>query len=297
MNDDDPRSDDIISVQDMEEPVPNEALISGIGSALFLVFLFAFVLGAMWCSDMIVAEIKRLEPWQAFLVFSSDLAALYWFGHFLFTRFVTEKPVGLKDRLVIQRHAKREACWVMASMVMALAIDGTFSVIVTEEEERAFANGQQTLASVGLVGHYYAGFADFYHISYTFAANGDFFHANAFIRKESSEGFPQGFDRGTVKKIETGKLESIQVVYDPDRPDRNWLKELGPSWEIYSYSFRGLSIAILVAEAVVFPFFFLLVWRVYRMGRIPWWHDLYKALPFFVEASFLFAAAIMLMPW
>ncbi|HEY7328221.1 MAG TPA: hypothetical protein VH592_11300 [Gemmataceae bacterium] len=83
----------------------------------------------------------------------------------------------------------------------------------------------------------------------------------------------------------------VRVLYDSDRPARNWLADVPRLFE-YDQVFL-LSMAFLLGQFTILPGFMAAYIASVKQGVLPWWRDLLDVLPLIVEAAVLCLFAVL----
>ena len=82
----------------------------------------------------------------------------------------------------------------------------------------------------------------------------------------------------------------IPIRYDPRFPTRAWVENSGWEDENGLYWF---SLLTLFVQSMVMLLFFLLFRGLSPIGQMPWWSEIYKALPLAVEAFWLLMMGVI----
>jgi hypothetical protein len=89
-----------------------------------------------------------------------------------------------------------------------------------------------------------------------------------------------------VQAVRAERLPApVAIAYDPQRPGRSWLADLG--WKDAT-RLHGFSLCVLLFQAMASVVFLLLLACVRSpAGGLPWWYDLHGVLLVGVEAGFV----------
>ena len=242
------------------------------------------VLGLWGFLPYFVLEHRRLEPWKGALIWAGDAIALGWFLRFLTEHLVQGRPL----RSWLWGSFKHEKEWQLAlgSLLVGLGLDLALTLSLMHEDQAAFAGAVMVEGQADAVKESLHPVRNHYelHVAYQDRDGGQ--HEGRFLVEEpAASGFPPAVPALTVNALRDGRVPfAVRVSYDPFWPDRAWLTDFGPDDGNRLHYFS--LIALVLQGAGLLLFVELLAMVIYHTGRVPWWYDLYRALPFLAEVAF-----------
>jgi hypothetical protein len=220
----------------------------------------------------LVEEHRRLEPWQAVLIWIGDVVALFWFVCYFVMHTVQGRP------LEGARTGRKIAIF---SLVLALATDLAATVLLQRDDQQRFQ------AAVVVPGEVHAvelrnSNSGMYRLRCQFRSQ-DGVRREAFFYVGGVNKRPD-LPADLVRNLVQGQVPfPLKVSYDPQQPARTWITDLGGGrhgFRIHSLS----ALAVLLQGAILFLFHGVPGDLATMYGRDPWWIDLHRVYPLMVEA-------------
>jgi hypothetical protein len=236
----------------------------------------------------LMTECQRLESWKIVELWCADIVALSWFVRFSVVHAIQGEPliaVPFEDR-------RRQIKTVAITGVAALLLDVVLTFNLMHDEQNRYAIGLVAEAQVLSVREVKRELKSWYEIDCRFKdAVG--VARKAHLRVETSKNaFPTGLPSETAQVLrshgERGNL--IQIRYDPQFPARAWAE--GAGWDD-GQKVYWFSLLTLLFQAIVTALFLLLLVKHSSGSFLPWWWDIYKVLPLFVGAFWLFTMGLI----
>jgi hypothetical protein len=248
--------------------------------ALLFVLTCAGLGSGLWALDpLLVEEHRRLEPWQAVLIWSGDVVVLFWFAHYFVTHCYLCRPL-------VGEAAGRRGKFAIISILLALAVDLTATVLLERHDRARFQAAEVVAGEVHAV-ELRNPDSGMYRLSCHFRGKDGVRRETVFYVGGIRGGKNPDLPADLVEKVVKGQVPfPLKVSYDPQRPDRTWITDMGGVR-------HGLGIHALSRAAILLQGFILFIFhsapagfrQVY--GRDPWWIDLHRAFPLMAEAVIL----------
>jgi hypothetical protein len=109
--------------------------------------------------------------------------------------------------------------------------------------------------------------------------------ARFLVKEDPLTGFPAAVPPATAQALRAGQVPvPLRISYDPSWPGRAWPTDFGWDDGNRLHYFSLMALVMRGAGLLLFVEFMAIV--TYTTGRVPWWFDLHKALPFLVEVTF-----------
>jgi hypothetical protein len=246
-------------------------------SAGWVVLATMLAISIWWHWPYLAREHRRLEPWRIALTWFGEFVALFWFVWFglsycVLGRSSSHGAVG-----------DRDFRWFAITMWVGIAGELIAQGSLVWQEQATFAKGRIVWGEViGFRTIPSNGGWDFLHTTFQ-DANGDDHVADFQIHRRQ-------LPPVLTQALRAGQLPApVQVTYDPEWPDRNWLTAVGWDDENRLYfmllllSFlQGTWLAALITGRAAWARF---------MPDIP----LYKTFPLVVDTVMLFLVAVAML--
>ena len=244
----------------------------------------AIALGAgLWFGlPYLTIEHHRLEPWKAIGIWTGDLMALFWFARFAFVHAVLGRP--LVSTFTPDR--RRTFKLIMFAGVAALLVDLGLTLYLMWDERAGYTRSQPAMAQLTALQVIKRPAATWYEFDCNFTdATGISHHAHLRIQAWKHI-LPSRLPPEVAKALGAAPTArpSIPIRYDPRFPVRAWVENNGWDDDNRLYWF---SLFTLFIQAAVTGLFLLLLRPRMFYGDMPWWSDIYKALPLASEAFLL----------
>ena len=244
--------------------------------------LICVVLGiAIWANlPYMLVEHSRLEIWKIVGLWIGDLAALIWFGRFLFAHALLAEPLVS----VSETGEHQEFKFILRAGILALVLDLSMSIYLMADQWYGYKNARAAQAEVSAIQVHKRELADWYDLDSMFVDASGVRH-KAHLRVQAKDHvFSSTLRKEAVRVLsqpERAVGKDFPIRYDPRFPARAWIEGVG--WDdgnnLYWFSI-GTSLLQAGAMAV-----FLLMLRARTVhGQWPWWWDVYKILPLGAEA-------------
>jgi hypothetical protein len=173
---------------------------------------------------------------------------------------------------------------ILCSMAGSMGIDLWMTVSLRTAEREAFARALQTVGSIEGLSKYPFPERVAYHLHCRFQDANKEGHSIVFQLRDPDELVKLAPAAGQAIRAELLPV-NVQIAYDPDRPERCWLADLGWKDDTRIYCF---SLGVFFCQVLVDLLFVLKLREVIKsQGVFPWWYDLHSVLPLAVEAMLL----------
>ena len=251
-------------------------------SALSLLLLIAVVHGVLGFGGYLINEHRRLSHFETAALWFGDVIGLFWF-----LWYAIRWQLGLIDSeprpLAEARFPK--AAWIMLiSLLVGFCAELAMTLSLRHEEYAGFQRAVPAVFVVDAIETSSGLDTGFYNVKGRYEDAAGTTHRVTFYLSDldNMAKIPQRFAEA-IRQKKAG-LE-LPIVYDPHRPGRCWIPELG--WDdgnrLHYFSFAILFFQFLGAML----FFTLLEGSIKLHKRLPWWSDLHCLLPLATEAFFL----------
>jgi hypothetical protein len=111
-------------------------------------------------------------------------------------------------------------------------------------------------------------------------------HTEFAILEQKNGGFPGQLSEKTKQALQRRNLPSeVDILFDPDIPNRNWLADLG-WWQEGRERLFHLSLFVLIFQGIALLMFGVAALLATRT-HIPWWYDLHRVIPLMMESFWL----------
>jgi hypothetical protein len=248
---------------------------------LFLFSIAAFLFG-LWCFWPIFEnEHRRMDPWKSVLVWVGDVTGLIWFTVYFTRHHVLGQPF---------REGGITAGWWLALLSLAGAIGFDLAVTISLRSDELAGFARAVVAQGVMIDIKKKSASEYhqYHVRCRFPdGQGNWHDARFQIGEQRKTGrFPAGLPAEVGQTLRNGQVPSpLPVVYDPERPARNWVAGIDPE---EGQRFHWWLVLIMLFQVVAIGNFVVFVrQKVRTRGRLPWWYDLHMVLPFLVQAACL----------
>lgn len=236
----------------------------------------------------LAAEHSRLNPWRILELWCADLLALVWFARFTLLHAVQGEPL----LAVPFENGRRQIRFVTIAGVAALVIELVFILALVVDERDRYAKGAVTDAQVVAVRETRRTAETWYDLICRFHdARGA--PQTAHVRVETDKHvFPPTLPSETAQVLRSHarSANQIRIRFDPQFPARAWAD--GAGWDD-GQKIYWFSLLTLFFQALITALFLLLLRKSSAGGLLPWWWDIYKVLPLFTGAFWLFTMGLI----
>ncbi|MCI0682590.1 MAG: DUF5353 domain-containing protein [Gemmataceae bacterium] len=228
----------------------------------------------------LVEEHRRLEPWQAVLIWTGDVVALFWFVRYFVMHYFQGRPLGGKAAGTGGKIA-------IISLLLALAVDLTATVLLQRHDRECFQAAEVVAGEVHAV-----------ELRSPRTPLGTVYRLRCHFRGKDGVGREAAFyvsgvrerpnlPADLVQNLVKGQVPfPLKVSYDPQHPARTWITDLGGGR--HGFLIHSLSALAVLLQGFTLFLFHGVPGSLARMyGRDPWWIDLHRAYPIMVEALVL----------
>jgi hypothetical protein len=236
----------------------------------------------------LIAEHRRLEPWKIVELWCADILALYWFARFTLVHAIEGEPL---TRLPLEDGRKRIRMVTMTG-VTVFVVDLLFTFFLMFDERQRYTQAAVTEAQVTAIQKNVRSAESWYEVDCRFQdATGAVQNVHFRVEAKGHE-FPATLPYETVEVLRSQKrdLHPIRVRYDPQFPARAWAE--GAGWDD-GQKIYWFSLLTLFFQAICTGLFILLLVKLPEGDYLPWWWDIYRALPLFVGAFWLFVTGVI----
>jgi hypothetical protein len=231
-------------------------------------------------------ELRRFDLWKIGGLWFNDIVGLLWFARFAFVHAVIGKP--LPTRPVKEGRATFRR--VVIAIVLAMAIDFSFTLYLMWDEGEGYSRGRVTQAQVVLVEKHERQKATWYDVECVFTDERGQPH-QAHLRVQAAEHqFPATLPKRTAELLTQGGAGEIRIRYDRSLPERAWFD--GATWDD-GQALYWFSVLTLFFQALLTALFLLFLSRYSTADTWPWWSDLSAALPLTCETFWMFTIGII----
>jgi hypothetical protein len=212
------------------------------------------------------------------LIWIGDLITLLWFCHYFVKHFLLKEPFEPIVRPPSQLLP-------VTSLALAWVVDLTITLGTMYREKEAHTTAEEVAGRVTTVQKKEFPACVKYDLDCEFMdKQGQLYSCRFTIRNDRKEGWPPGLPAPLAESMQAGQVPfPASVLYDADQPSRSWIAGIG--WHdgerLYYFSLLPL-----IFQVFFLPLFLSILFeRVRQEGQWPWWYDLYKVVPFFVEVG------------
>jgi hypothetical protein len=259
---------------------------------LSLLILAGIIVGVLAMGNYLVHEHRRLSGWESLLVWLGDGVALLWFSVYFVRHWLLAKPVkefrGSKRRITV-------LWWmVLLSILTSTGVDLWMTLRLRESERQAFARSSRTEGTIEQLSKtpFSARVAYVLRCRYT---DRDQVVRQAVFQVRDPDELPKLAPQ-VAQAIRQEQLPiQVAVAYDPERPARCWLAELG--WDD-SQRLCYFSLLVLLFQGLLsLGFMALLTSHHNSEDVLPWWYDQHSVFLVAVEAAvvLLFGGIMLLL--
>jgi hypothetical protein len=240
--------------------------------------------GGWGLGPYLTREMRRLEPWKVVLVWFGTATALVWFVVFMVEYLVRGQPLRVRP----WDSFKREKEWLLAvgSLLLSCGTDLAVTLHLMHEDRAAFQTAQVVQGQAVAMRAILHPRRNRYDLDCTFTDLQVNRHEARFLVSEDPvTGFPAAVPPATVQALRAGQAPvPLRISYDPAWPDRSWATDFG--WDDGNRLHYFSLIVLVMRGGVLLLLVEFMAMVTYHTGRVPWWFDLHKALPFLVEVAF-----------
>ncbi|HSU56777.1 MAG TPA: DUF3592 domain-containing protein [Candidatus Dormibacteraeota bacterium] len=269
---------------------PGEASARQLRKVQLICLAICGLLGlALWANmPYLIVEHQRLETWQIAFLWIGDFTALLWFVRFAFVHAVLGRP--LTDVLLSEGRKTRKV--VVIASIGAMVLDLVFTVYLMVNERAGYQQGVVTQAEVFAIQVHKRELATGYDLDCRFKDELGIQHQAHLRVLAKRHEMPSGLPYPAARLLEgaSDADHHIPIRYDPRLPERAWINGLGWEDENGLYWF---SVGTLLLQGGLVLLFLLLLPRSPRDRTLPWWWDMYKAVPIAAEAFCMLAMGLI----
>jgi hypothetical protein len=249
---------------------------------LYLVILAGLTVGVIAFGGYFVAEHQRLSLQEGVLVWLGDAVALFWATVY----FARHALLGVPPVETSVAARRAGLLWFLAlvSILASLGADLWVTLSLRESEREAFGGASRTSGTIHSVTK-----TDFdkrvaYALHCSYVDANQVAHTAVFQLRDPDE-LPQ-LAPAVAQAVRAGQLPApVTIAYDPTRPQRSWLADLG--WQDKT-RLHGFSFCVLLFQALASAIFLVVLAAAYgSTGHLPWWYELYAVWLLAVEAAFV----------
>ena len=256
-------------------PLPTEQRPGCILVGFALLLAVGLVHGGLGFAGYLVNEHRRLSAFEVLLLWLGDAIGLFWFLRYVIRwrlGWIEEAPRRLADA-----RFPRSAWIMLASMGLGFAAESAATLSLRHQE---IAGYQRAVAATCLVETVIVNKA---------AGGPTFWILDGRYQDGAGNWYPVTYylnEKDQLPRLPAAVLAEIQkqqtpirlpIVYDPQRPGRNWIPQLG--WDDRN-RLHYFSIAFLLFQFLFTLLFVTLLKDSIRLHhQLPWWHELYNLIP------------------
>ena len=245
----------------------------------------ALLVGSWGFAPYFLREHRRLEPWKVALIWIGDATTFCWFVRFFVQHVLHAEPLRAKPWRVFKR--EKEWLFALVSLLVSAGLDAGVTLWLKDNDEKAFANGVMVPGEVYDLRRSFPNSGDFRYELYCRYRdrNGGEHEERFLVLVKWGRDFPATVPAATALAMNRGDVPfALRVRYDPDWPARSWPADFGPDDGNRLHYFSLIVLAIQGLGLCLFVLFLAIFTK--ERGEVPWWFDLYKAYPFFIEVIF-----------
>lgn len=267
------------AAHDLRRSIPAPPLV-----ALVLLLGVAVIHGWLAYGCYLINEHRRLVWYEMLVLWLGDAIALFWFTRYVY-RWWHEPWQPIPDRLS-SRRVPRSFWLMMSSLAFGFVAELGMTLVLRHDEMVAFNTAVPADYTVTAITEQQVGGATTYwKLDGTYQDAAAQVHPVTFYLRHRDEliRLPPAA-QNAIRLHQVGTR--LQVVYDPQRPSRSWIPQMG--WDDGN-RLHYLSFVILLFQFLFAWLFFAVLWETMRKRRnVPWWAELHSVLPLSCEA-FVFA--------
>lgn len=236
----------------------------------------------------LIVEHRRLEPWKIFELWCADILALFWFARFAIVHAIQGEPlVGLP-----LEEGRKQLRVVTIAGAAAVLLDLIFTFSLMYDERERYSQADVTEAQILAIHEVKRPAETWYEVDCRFQlAAGAFQDAHLRVEANKHQFSPTlPFETAQVLRSQGQAGNQIRIRYDRQFPARAWAD--GAGWDD-GQKIYWFSLLTLLFQAILTGVFLLQLRKHSAGGFLPWWWDIYKALPLFVAAFWMCAMGLI----
>ena len=249
---------------------------------LSLLLVVAVVHGVLAFGCYLVNEHRRLSHFESAALWFGDAIGLFWF--FTFVVRWNFGSINTEPRPVEEARFPKSVWIMLISLTVGFLAELAMSLSLRHEERSGFKRAVPAVLVVDAINTSDGLDVGFFNLEGHYEnAAGTTYRATFYLSEQDNlPRLPQWAARA-IRQQQAG-LE-LPIVYDPQRPGRSWIPQLG--WDdgnrLHYFSFMILFFQFLGAML----FFVLLKDAIKLHKHMPWWSELHCLLPLATEAFIL----------
>ncbi len=261
-----------------EQPIPGSAL-----AAVTLLLIVGVVHGWLGFGCYLISEHRRLNAFEMILLWTGDALSVFWYFNFCLRWLMGRRTV---ERSIIRDRRVPRSMWlVMGSFALGVSAELLLTAKLTYDEYAGFRRAVPTVCDLTEVRRLPASADPWsYRLTGTYRDAAGMVHVATFLIREKDE--VARLPPALAAQLRLQQPMPFPIVYDPQRPERHWVREFG--WDDPN-RLHYISILVLMFQ---FVFGMAAAHKVYGLVRarrhLPWWTELHKVFPLCCEA-FVFA--------
>jgi hypothetical protein len=253
---------------------------------IFALTMLGFAVGMWGFGPYFIREMRRLEPWQAVLIWLGDATTLFWFAFFVARHYLSGEPLRERSWSAF----KREKQWLIAlfSFLLAAGLDLAITLGLMYEDHTRFSDAEVVEAEVVRIMCSAGATWRHFELQCRYQDKQRQSHEGFFLVSEypPETNFPAAVPAAVAQNIRQQQTPfAIRVSYDPHWPGRSWLTDFGwndgnrlhyvsllmPIFQVWGLLMLAIAVAAYIKD----------------YGIVPWWFDLHQVAPFIAQVLFL----------